>query len=95
VARAADRARAGIRWAPWSAQAHRFLGEAELAAGDRDSSIESFRRAVDADRRDWELWFVLAQVAKGAERDRALEEARRLNPESPEIQAYLLEVGKP
>jgi cytochrome c-type biogenesis protein CcmH/NrfG len=47
------------------------------------------RQAVAADPRDWELWFALAQIASGGESARALAEARRLNPLSPEIRAYV------
>lgn len=85
---AADRARVALRWAPWSAQAHRLLAEAQLAGGDLEGARENLRQAVAADPRDWTLWFALAQTTSGLEGERALAEARRLNPRSPEIQSY-------
>lgn len=85
---AADRARVALRWAPWSAQAHRLLAEAQLADGDLESAREELRQAVAADPRDWALWFALAQTTSGSEGERALAEARRLNPLGPEVQSY-------
>ena len=85
----ADRARAALRWAPWSAQAHRLLAEAQLAEGDsEESAAENLRRAVAADSRDWTLSFALAQTTSGSESAHALAEARRLDPRSPEIDFF-------
>jgi hypothetical protein len=89
VPRAAERARAAIRWAPWSAEAHLLLAEAQLAQGEEASARGELREAVAADPRDWTLWFALAQTTSGSEQDRALAEARRLNPRSPDIRAYV------
>ena len=88
VPRAAERARTALRWAPWSAQAHLLLAEAQLAQGEEASAREELRKAVAADPRDWTLWFALAQTTSGSERDAALAEAQRLNPRSPDIRAY-------
>ena len=85
ITRAADRARAALRWTPWSAQAHRLLAEAQLADGDIESARGNLREAVAADPQDWKLWFALAQTTSGAEGERALAEARRLNPLGPEL----------
>ena len=96
IAQAADRAQVALRWTPWSAQAHRLLAEAQLATGDLEGARENLREAVAADPRDWTLWFALAQTTPGPEGERALAEARRLNPLSPEIQSYLVDpIGRP
>lgn len=89
VTLATDRARAALRWAPWSAQARRLLAEAQLAAGELERARSNLRRAAAADPRDWSLWFALAQTTSGPESARALAEARRLNPRSPEIRSYV------
>jgi len=86
---AAKRARLALRWAPWSAQAHRLLGESQLAVGDLGDAPDNMRRAVAADPRDWTLWFALAQTTSGPESERALAEARKLDPRGPEIRLYL------
>ena len=95
VSTARGRASDALRWAPWSATGHRLQGEAWLARGDLGEARQSFREAVDADPRNWELWFALAQITSGAESATALAEARRLNPLSPELRDYLrsTEVG--
>jgi tetratricopeptide (TPR) repeat protein len=86
-ARAASRARRAMDFAPWSAEPWRRLGEAQVGAGDLVAARTSFRKAIAKDRRDWTLWFELADASRGAERQRALAEASRLNPMSPEIAA--------
>jgi hypothetical protein len=78
-------ARRADRWQPWSAEPPLALGQAQLAAGDLDAASASFRRAVARDRADWEAWYQLGLATTGATRDRALEEAARLNPRSPEL----------
>jgi len=85
-AAAAD-ARAARRWLPWSAEPRRRLGEEELAAGNAEAARHSLREALDRDSSDWATWFDLALATGGSERARALAQASRLNPESPEIQA--------
>jgi hypothetical protein len=84
-ARAESQARRATRFAPWSAEPWRRLGEAQAVAGDQAAARTSFRKAIAKDRRDWTLWFELAGASRGAERERALAEASRLNPLSPEI----------
>jgi hypothetical protein len=88
VTRAAERASDGLRWAPWSAAGRRIEAETLLANGDLRGARRSFRRAVAADPRNWELWFALAQVTSGGESSVALERAEELNPRSPDIRAY-------
>jgi tetratricopeptide (TPR) repeat protein len=86
-ARAESQARRAMDFAPWSAEPWRRLGEAQGLAGDLAAARASFRKAITKDRRDWTLWFELADASRGAERQRALAEASRLNPLSPEIAA--------
>ena len=70
--------RAGrVEWAPWSAQAHRLLAEAQLAGGIRRVPPRTCAGVV-ADSRDWTLWFALGQTDIRAESAHALAEARRL-----------------
>jgi hypothetical protein len=65
---------AGKRWAPWSAEPYR--AESRARGGD----VGPLREAIRRDPNDWSLWAALAQVARGAERERAAREAARLNP---------------
>ena len=78
-------ARDAGRWAPWSAQPWRKLGEAQLAAGEYAAARHSFRKALAKDPTDWFLWFDLGGASKGAARRAAIAEALWLNPLSPEI----------
>jgi hypothetical protein len=45
----------------------------------------SYRKAIAKDPHDWSLWYELAGASGGAARERALAQASRLNPLSPEI----------
>jgi Flp pilus assembly protein TadD len=78
----AAQARKATHWLPWSADAWRLLGEAQLARGEPQAAA-SFRRAVAKDRNDWENWFDLALATKGAAHREALARARYLNPRDP------------
>jgi cytochrome c-type biogenesis protein CcmH/NrfG len=78
------------RWAPWSARPLQLHAEAQLAAGRLAAARRDFHRAVAKDPHDWTLWFGLAQVSDGREAQRALVQARKLNPRSPEITQYVL-----
>ena len=71
--RAAALAHAALRYAPFSADAWKVIGDAE-------SSAAAYRRAIALDRNDWSLWTRLAGVTQGAPRRLALREAARLNP---------------
>jgi hypothetical protein len=84
-ARAESQARRATHLAPWSAEPWRRLGEAQAVGGDLATARASFRKAIAKDRRDWTLWFELADASRGAERRAALAEASRLNPLGPEI----------
>jgi hypothetical protein len=84
---AAGDARRARTWLPWSAGPWQRLGEAQLAQGDSEGARHSLREALERDSSDWASWFDLALASTGSERSRALGEAARLNPRSPEIKA--------
>ena len=77
------------RWAPWSSQPWRLLGEAQLGEAKIAAARRSFRTAVAKDPRDWELWIDLAISSTGAEQRRALATAVALNPRDPGIRALV------
>jgi hypothetical protein len=83
--RAESQARRATKFAPWSSEPWRKLGEAQTLAGDLAAARASYRKAITKDPRDWSLWYELAGASGGAARERALAEASRLNPLSPEI----------
>jgi O-Antigen ligase len=78
-------ARRAARWAPWSGEPWRLLGEAQLADGDLAAARSSFSKGLGKDDRSWELWLDLALASEGAERRRALDQAETLNPRAPEV----------
>jgi hypothetical protein len=90
-AAAEDEARKARRWAPWSSEPWQRLGEAQLGRGDAAGARRSFRRAIVEEPDDWFFWFRLAEASSGRERNRALAEAARLNPLSPEIAEFRAE----
>ncbi len=87
----AAEARRARAWMPWSHKPWQLLGEAELAQGRDAAARESLTRALEHDRTDWSVWYDLAIVTRGADRARALEEAKRLNPLGPEVDELLTE----
>jgi O-antigen ligase len=82
---AANQARAAHRWAPWSSEPLRLLGESELGTGHSDRARASFRAALDRDPETWQLWVDMALASSGAERRLALARARQLNPHSEQV----------
>lgn len=90
-AEAREQARKARSWAPWSSEPWQRLGEAQLEEGDLAAARQSFRRAIEKEPHDWALWFRLAEASTGAERRQALAEASRLNPRSPELEAFTQE----
>ncbi len=73
-------AHAALRYAPWSADAWRIIGESRRAAGDRAGARAAFRSAIALDRNEWQIWAELAEVSTGEPRRAAEAEAARLNP---------------
>jgi hypothetical protein len=69
-----------LRFAPYSAQAWKLLGESRRAHGDVAGAARAYRRAVELDPNDWSAWRALAGLLKGEPRRSALAEAARLNP---------------
>ena len=81
-------ARKAQDWAPWSSEPWQRLGEAQLGQNDLAGARESFEKAIDKEPGDWLLWLRLAEASSGAERERALREAERLNPVSDQIREF-------
>jgi hypothetical protein len=75
-----DDARRAARWAPWSSEPWRFVGDVRSARGETDSAAVAYRRALTHDRSSWLLWDALSAVAKGPERTHALQQVKHLNP---------------
>jgi O-antigen ligase/polysaccharide polymerase Wzy-like membrane protein len=82
----ADRARTAHRLQPWSAEPWRLLGEAELAGGADAAARRSFRRGLEQNPYNWELWLGLGLASEGTEQRAAWTRAKSLNPLSPELQ---------
>lgn len=78
-------ARRAAAWAPWSHDPWQLRGEAELALEDNAAARTSLLRALELDPESWSIWYDLTLVTSGEERARALAEAERLNPLSPEV----------
>ena len=84
---AANEAVAAERWLPWAAEPWQMRGEALLATDDVSGARRALRRASRMDSGNWEIWYDLALVEQGTARSEALERARQLNPQSPEVAA--------
>lgn len=82
---AAAQANKATRWAPWSSEGWRMLGESQLQQAKFAEARVSFDKAISKSPRDWNLWLDLALASGGEAKRRAALEALRLNPRSPEI----------
>ena len=82
---AADAARRARSLQPWSPEPYRLLGEAELAEGSLAAARRYFRRGLQEDSEEYELWIGLGLASDGAARRAAFARAARLNPLSPEL----------
>ena len=82
-------ARTGIRWKPWSSEGWKQLAEAQLGADDLAGARASYKKALEKDPNDWNLWFDYGLLSNGDERRAAIARAQELNPLSPEIAAAL------
>jgi hypothetical protein len=79
-ASAEQEARRASRWAPWSAEPWRVLGEIRLRRGERGRARGALREATERDPRNWVLWAELASASEGAARRDAVARALALNP---------------
>ncbi|HEY8792245.1 MAG TPA: O-antigen ligase family protein [Gaiellaceae bacterium] len=91
--RAATEARRGIRWAPWSADGWRRLGQAEVGQNKLGAAERNLRKAIAKDPNNWDRWFDLALATTGATQRHALERGLALNPRSPEIREFVAGIG--
>jgi O-antigen ligase len=96
----------GLRWAeaeesarrartlqPWSPEPWRVLGEIELAEGSLAVARRHFRRGLQKDPDEFELWIGLGLASEGAAQQRAFARAARLNPLSPDLRELGFETG--
>jgi O-antigen ligase/polysaccharide polymerase Wzy-like membrane protein len=86
AARAIEQADRARQLMPWSPDPWLVKGEAQLLDGDARGAVQSFRKAIDADPRDWRGWHDLAVASRGRDRARAIRRALALYPTSSEIQ---------
>ena len=86
-------ARKEIRWAPWSADGWRRLGQAEVGSNQVAAGVRDLRTAIRKDPQNWDRWFDLALATRGKEQRRALEHSLALNPHSPELAEFIAGVG--
>ena len=82
---AVEQADAAQRWQPWASEPWIERGLAEIGLGATGAARKSFLHAVAEDTADWQAWYDLALVSRGAERATAIRQARRLNPLSREV----------
>jgi O-antigen ligase len=78
--KAASDARSASDWAPWSADALRTLGRAELQLGRPRQAVATLREAVRKDPHNSDGWYDLSAAANGAASDAAFARAVRLDP---------------
>jgi O-antigen ligase len=64
---------------PWASEPWLVVARARRAGEDGDAAAAA-REGLERDGSDWRLWLELVQSTSGAERERALERARSLNP---------------
>jgi hypothetical protein len=78
--KAAAEARRASNWAPWSSDAYRRFGEAQLGRGDDRGAAAAFRRALAKDPGNWQLWLDLYRATSGVEALKASRRTYELNP---------------
>ena len=78
-------AHTAIRWLPWSAEAWRNLGDAQLGLGQRAEAHRSLAKAARMNPGDWKNWFDLGTAERGSARRRAYIRAAALNPRNLNI----------
>ena len=65
------------------------LGQAQLDAGLKAEARVTLRKAISMDPNDWQLWYDLAQAARGPARAHALQRVAILYPRSGLVPARL------
>jgi hypothetical protein len=68
-----------IRWLPWSAEAWRNLGDAQLGLGRRAEARRSLAKAARLNPHDWKTWFDLGTAERGSAKRQAYLRAATLN----------------
>ena len=74
------------RWAPWSAQALRDLGDGNVLIGNNRAGLADLQRAARKDPGDWQTWYDLAAATTGRAHALAVARVKALNPAAPELQ---------
>jgi hypothetical protein len=85
-ARSEREARKAERWLPWSGEPWRLIGEADLARRRGVAARQALRKGLTREPGNWQLWFDLSAAETGRAAQEALNQARKLNPLSPEIE---------
>jgi tetratricopeptide (TPR) repeat protein len=83
--RAESQARRAIRWAPWSSEPWQALAEVHFDRNELAKARAALLEAVERDKGDWAIWFNLGVASTGQAKQRAYEEAARLNPRGGNI----------
>ena len=68
------------RWQPWSASPDASIARADIAQRRFPDARRALRSAIAKDSTDWQLWYQLSTITRGAERAQALARARTLDP---------------
>ena len=87
-AAAISAAHSATGWQPWSYLPWMDIGDARRSEGNDRAARAAYRTAARRDPGRWDPWFSLVQVDTGASRSRALRQASRRNPLSPEVAIY-------
>jgi hypothetical protein len=82
---AESEARKAIDWMPWSPEPWLQLARAQREQNELGAARRSLREGIAKDPANWRLWYVLARVTSGKERDRAISRGLELNPFSPQL----------
>jgi O-antigen ligase len=76
-------ARRAERLAFWSSEPLMLVGDAYRVRGNDRAAAMSYRRAIEKDRSNWQLWMRWASVSPPEQARSRLRVARRLNPSIP------------
>lgn len=86
LVRAESEAKTARRWAPWSPEPWQALADVEFKRNDLAAARAALLEAVERDRGDWAYWYDLGVASSGASKQRAYEEAGRLNPRGANVE---------